>query len=278
MEEPLSRLSDGDILFLIETVEPRLEGKLDAIKSDPTIVEAMLDHETGRLFERIMLMGDEAILARISPRLLFEVLLREALRQLESQSYTVERTASQRIAVFDTKDVVEFLTERRMLDYLADMLVSFTRVESFTVPVRVRKGVWRKVRFSDMDVDSLVSLCEAADEGQRFGYYKRIADLCLFILGMFPEYAGLDPDCSPEGEARPALTRRLRRSAADFEEEGRRFYRLAGEDRGARMLDLTGVLWRLHHEFHLAKKPLNYISDNFLQFKKQQLFPSRQSQ
>lgn len=30
---------------------------------------------------------------------------------------------------------------------------------------------------------------------------------------------------------------------------------------------LAEVLWQLHQKFNLAKKPLNYISENLLQFK-----------
>jgi len=266
-------LSDGDVLFLVETVKPQLVTKIDTLKGDPSIIEAMLEQEAGKLFQRIMLMSQERVMARITPRFLFEVLLRRALRELESQSYTVERTASQKIPVFDTGEVVQFLTDKTILKYLADMLSSFTRIESFTLPVRVRRGVWRKLKFNDMDIDSLVRFCQAVDEERRFGFYKRIADLCLFILGMFPEYATSDYRYPFSDEVRPQPLGRLRRSAEDYEEEGRRFYRLAGEHKDAESLELTEVLWQLHQKFNLAKKPLNYISENFLQFKKQKLFP-----
>ena len=276
-EKLLTEFSDSDVLFFVETVDPRLVTKIDTLKSDSTIIEGMLDQEAGKLFQRIMLINEEGIMARITPRFLFEVLLRRALRELESQSYTVERTASQKIPVFDTGEVVQFLTNKAVLKYLADMLSSFTRIESFTVPVRVRRGIWRRIRFSDMDIDSLVKLCEAVDEEHRFGFYKRIADLCLFILGMFPEYATTDFRYSLSGRVRPQLFRRLSRSADDYEEEGRRFYKLAGEHKNAGTLELTEVLWQLYEKFYLAKKPLNYVSENLLQFKKQKLFPSLSS-
>jgi hypothetical protein len=220
-----------------------------------------------------MLMSEETITTTISPRFLFEILLRNARRELEGQAYTVERTATQRIPVFDTPEVVNFLSNKVVLKYLADMLTSFTRIESFTLPVRVRKGIWRKVRFNDMDIDSLVRFSQTVDEERRFGFYKRIADLCLFILGMFPEYVTMDYRYPSSGEPRPRLFGRLRRSAEDYEEEGRRFYKLAGEHRDATLLDLTEVLRQLHDKFDLAKKPLNYISAHFLQFRREKLFP-----
>ena len=187
-----AEFSEGDILFLVETVDPALLSKIDTIKDDPDIIDGMMEHEARRLFQRIMLMSEETITTAITPRFLFEVLLRTARRDLESKAYTVERTATQKIPVFDTAEVIRFLSNKVILRYLADMLTSFTRIESFTLPVRVRKGVWRKIRFNDMDIDSLVRFCQAVDEERRFGFYKRIADLCLFILGMFPEYVTMD--------------------------------------------------------------------------------------
>ena len=274
---PASEFSESDILFLTETVDPALLSKIDTIKNDPDIIEGMMEQEAGRLFQRIMLIDDERITAKITPRFLFEVLLRTARRELENQAYTVERTVSQKIPIFDSPEVVRFLSNKAVLKYLADMLTSFTRIESFTLPVRVRKGIWRKIRFNDMDIDSLLRFCQATDEEHRFGFYKRIADLCLFILGMFPEYVITDFRYPSSGKARPKLFGRLRRSAEDYEEEGRRFYKLAGEHRDAAVLDLAEVLNQLHEKFYLAKKPLNLISERFLQFKKGKLFPSSSS-
>ncbi len=124
---------------------------------------------------------------------------------MESQAYTVERTATPKIPVFDTPEVVRFLSDKAALKYLADMHSSFTRIESFTLLVRVRRGAWRKIRFNDMDIDSLLRFCQAIDKECRFGFYKRIADLCLFILGMFPKYVTLDYCYSSSGEARLRL-------------------------------------------------------------------------
>ncbi len=275
MTEAISNgLSDRDILFLIETVDRTLLNKAEAIKGDSAFIESMLDAEAGRVFQRIMLMNDDSLIASITPRFLFDVLLRVAYKEFENQAYTVERTASQKIPVFDSPEVVRFLSNKAVLRYLADMLASFTRIESFTLPVRVRKGVWRRIRYNDMDLDSLLRFCQTVDEERRFGYYKRIADICLFILGMFPEYAAPDFRLLSTGRTRTGLFGRLRRSAEDYEEEGRRFYRLAGEHSDARLLHLTEIFLQLQEKFNLAKKPLNYISENFLRFKRGKLFPS----
>jgi hypothetical protein len=247
--------------------------KLGIIKNDPEIIQGMMEQETHQLLQRIMHMNDDTIMTAITPRFLFEVLLRTARTELKNQTYTVERTATQKIPVFDSQEVVSFLDDEAILKYLADMLTSFTRIESYTIQIRVRKGIWRKIRFNDVDLDSLIRFCQTVDEENRFNFYKRTADLCLFILGVFPEYVIMDYHYPFSGEARPKMFGRWRRSIEDFEEEGRRFYKLAGNHGDAAILNLNDVLHNLHVKFNLAKKPLNYISAHLLQFKRGKLFP-----
>ncbi|MFX1266028.1 MAG: hypothetical protein ACFFH0_11650 [Promethearchaeota archaeon] len=158
------------------------------------------------------------------------------------------------------------------MKYLADMLTSFTRIESFTIPIRVRKGIWHRIRFSDVDLDDLIRFCQTVNEENRFSLYKRIADLCLFILGMFPEYVVMDYRYPFRRETRPKMFGRWRRSIEDYEEEGRRFYKLAGNHDDAAILHLNDVLNNLHDKFNLAKKPLNHISAYILQFRRDKLF------
>ena len=95
-----------DPLPLVETVNPALLSKIDTMKNDPDIIEGMMEHEPSRLFRRIMLMGEERITAAITPRFLSEVLLRTGRGDLERQAYTIERTATQEIPVFDNPEVV----------------------------------------------------------------------------------------------------------------------------------------------------------------------------
>jgi hypothetical protein len=267
----LREFSDSDVSFLVETVDPRLAARLETIRGDASILEGMLEHENERLFKRIMLMPEEELLTRISPRLLFEIVLRRAAEELKTQTYTLERTVSQDIPVFDAGRVAEFTARKVVLPYLADMLASFTRVESFTIPVRVRRGMWRRIRFNDMDIDSLSRFCQAVEREHRFGFYKRMADVCLFIPGIFPEYVYSDY-CYPSGALRPQLAGRVRRSAEDYEEEGRILYRLAAEQSEARTAGLEEALWLLHQHFDLARKPLQYASQHWLRFSKRRLF------
>jgi hypothetical protein len=177
-----------------------------------------------------------------------------------------------RIPVFDAKEVADLLNHAPLLLYLADMLSSFTRVESYAISFREKKGIWRKIRFSDLDIESLISFSEAVEDEHRLGFYKRIADLCLFVLGIFPDFAVREYRYPFSGEPRPRIGGKKRIRPEDYEEEGRKFYKLAAEHQSANELELADVFWALHENFQKAKKPLNFIADNYLHHKRHQLF------
>jgi hypothetical protein len=61
--------------------------------------------------------------------------------------------------------------------YLVDMLTSFTKIESYAISIRVRKGAWKKIRFSDLDIHSLISNSLTCPHGQ----YSRIAGMQYLI-------------------------------------------------------------------------------------------------
>ena len=265
------KLSDKDLDFLVGTASPGVIDKpklKQIIREDEKFRNTFIEDE--KVFRR--LMDDEEVFVKISPTLFFEILLRKAANDLEGVSYTIEKTSSMRIPVFDTKDLVELLARESLLVYLADMLSSFTKIESYTFSFRVGKGIWKKIRFNDLDIFSLMSFCEAVEDDYRLGFYKRIADICLFILGIFPEYAERDYRYPFSGEVRPQIRGKARISPEDYEKEGRRFYRLAAEHQSAKELDLSEVFWALHGNFQRAKKPLNFIAEHYLQYKRHRFF------
>jgi len=265
------RLSSRDLDFLVETTSPEVRDKpkvKEIIKKDQDFRNTFI--QDAKVFRRVM--DDDEILLKISPSLFFEVLLRKAASVLEEASYTVEKTSTMKIPVFDTKDVVELLTMESLLDYLVDMLSSFTKIDSYAISFRVKEGIWRKVRFSDLDIHSLVTLSEAVNDEHRLGFYKRIADICLFVLGIFPDYAERDYRYPFSKDLRPQITCKARISPEDYEKEGRKFYKLAAEHQSAKELDLSEVFWALHDNFQKAKKPLNFIAEHYLQYKGYNLF------
>jgi len=265
------RLSDKDLDFLVETASPGVIDKpklKQVIREDEKFRNTFVDDE--KVFRR--LMGEEEIFLRISPTLLFEILLRKVARDLKDVSYTMEKTGMTKIPVFDTKDVVEFLGKEFLLDYLADMLSSFTRIETYAFSIQIGKHIFEKIRFNDLDMFSLKALCDEVEDEYRLGFYKRIADICLFILGIFPDYAECDYRYPFSGQLRPQFRGKVRMSPEDYEEEGRKFYKLAAEHPSARELDLSEVFWTLHEDFPKAKKPLNFIAEHYLRYKRYRFF------
>ncbi|MBW1991441.1 MAG: hypothetical protein JRI59_04880, partial [Deltaproteobacteria bacterium] len=238
MSSPYFSLTSADIDFLAQAATPELKDRhslKQLLETDSDFRAAFLEHEgVARLVTR-----EKDVFVRISPHLYFEILLRLARRDLEGVSYTLERAGMDKVAVFDADRVVEFLSHDNILFYLADLLASFTRVESYTLVYRRRSGIWRKFRFSDLDLASLLGLCEQTDEEQRLGFYKRIADICLFVLGVFPEFVELSHRYPLSGEMRPQFAGHLRWGPADYQEQGKKFYRLAAEHPRARLYELS---------------------------------------
>ena len=265
------RLSVKDLDFLIETVSPEVTDKPRLkliIEEDEDFRNTFISDQ--KVFKRVM--DDEEIFLKISPSLFFEILLKKAVNDLEKVSYTIEKSGTVKIPVFDSKDVVGLLTKEPVLVYLADMLSSFTRVESYTISFRAGKGFWKKIRFNDLDIFSLMSFCEVVKDEYRLGFYKRIGDICLFILGLFPDYAERDYRYPFSGQVRSRIPGKGRISPEEYEKKGREFYKLAAEHLSAEKLELSEVFWTLHSNFQKAKKPLNFIADHYLHYKRAMLF------
>ncbi|MCH7705714.1 MAG: hypothetical protein IIB33_01540 [Chloroflexi bacterium] len=264
-------LSDTDLDFIAGGAAPDAPGR-EALKrrlaEDEEFRQTVIGDE--KVLQRVL--TDEEAFLHLSPALYFEILLRNAARNMEASTHTMERAGRQNIPVFDTDEVVGLLSQPQVLDYLAHMLASFTRIQSYVIPVRVRRGVRRRVRYNDMDIDSLKRFAAVADGEQRFGLYKRIADVCLYVTGVFPDYALRDHRYAASGQVRPRTSGRVRRSIEDYEEEGRRFYLLAEEHPVARSLNLSNTFRLLRHHFIAARKPLSFIASNYLHSRKSQLF------
>jgi hypothetical protein len=264
-------LTGKDLDFLVETVSPEAKDKSrlrQIIREDQDIRKAYVEDD--KVFRRFV--DEEESFIRVSPLLFFEVLLRKTVKDLEKAGYTVEKSRSMKIPVFDTQEVADFLNREELLLYLADMLSSFTRVESYTIPVRIGEGIWEKVRFSDLDILSLMRFSQFVEDEHRLGFYKRIADICLFMMGIFPDYAERDYRYPFSGQVRPHIRGKLRISPGDYAEEGQKFYRLAAEHPSARELHLEETFWSLHRDFQKAKKPLNFIADHYLQHRRDKFF------
>lgn len=270
-EQRVRRLSDADLRFVVETVATRRQDHdrvVELVRDKPDIIDRMLEDEN--LFRR--LTSDDEALVRVSPWLLFTVLLRHAARDLAQERFTIERVGTtERIPVFDSEQVAALLQDVMVRDYLADLLASFVRTESTTVYYRSGRH-FRRRTFSDMDIDDMIVLANNVADEFRFPFYRRIGDICLFITGVFPEHVVVGHGTSQPVPVAGRSWRRRGRTLADYQMEAERFYRLAAAHRVARDTGLDTVMLDLANNFSLARKPLNYITDRYIRLHKARLF------
>ena len=259
--------TNSDIEFLVDTVLPFYEDRdliRSGIREDQSLRDSIVSDP--RVFRQVQ--QDDGILLKISPRLYFEVLLRKAHQTMSSKIYTFEVSGKESIPVFDSSSVSEYLETPKILEYLAHMLSSFTKIQSLVIPVRTGRGIRRRIRFNDMDLGSLIKFAATVDEDERFHYYKRIGDVCLFLNGLFQNHT-LSVIKFPGLVDR---SRRMKRTYEDYEIEGRRFYSLAERHQTAARLELQTIFSSLKSNFTTAKKPLQFISFHYLNSKKFDLF------
>jgi hypothetical protein len=247
------RLSDSDLRFVVETVAPERqdpERVVELLRGKEDLQVPLL--EDPRLVER--LLNEHEALVRVSPYLLFAVLLRRLRRDLESRTFVLEADAQgRRLPVFAAREAAGLLDDPDLREYLIELLCSFVRTHSGTLYWRER-GVWRKRRFSDLNLDDLIALCQLVETQFRPPLYKRAADLALFLAGIYPDYGSL---------RRPV--RRLTtggRTLPEYEREGRRLYTLAARE-PAQPWPAT-VFETMAEQFTLAREVLNTLSEQYL--------------
>ncbi|HLW49060.1 MAG TPA: hypothetical protein VKW09_15020 [bacterium] len=258
------RFTDDDLRFVAETVAAGRYDAADAparLRGRQDLLDVMLEDD--RLVDR--LLGDDQALLRVSPRLVFSVLLRRVVRDLEQRPYTVERAEDETVAVFDATQVRRFIAEPEIWHYLVSMLTSFIRNESLTVLVRRREHYVRR-RFNTSSLEDMIDLLGLTGGDDVPWIFRRIGDIALFQSGIFPQslrWAG------------GARNRALRPAAvpptlASYEEQGRKFYKLAA----SRAMDDNGrVLGALAEEFSAARKSLELLSDRYLRWTPIRWFP-----
>ena len=252
---------DEDLLLLVSVLMPGVEDRqrmVRVLREDDEILQGMIGDP--RVFHR--LLADPYSVLAVSPALFFSILLARVASDLAKQPYTVERSQGLTMALFDSAQVVTLLERRDLRAYLTDLLVSFVRINSFSTSVRVRRGIWRRIRFSDFDIDHLVRYASEIEESLRFPVYKRIADICLFTLGVF---SPAEPAPAPLPFLQAASFLRPGRTRKDYIEQGTSFYALASRHRQAHAESLTEVLSTLAEKITLAAKPLSVMSSRYLQ-------------
>jgi hypothetical protein len=248
------RLTESDLKFVVETVATRRRDHdhiIGLVRDKEDLLEPML--EDPKLVER--LVREQEVFVRVSPYLMFGVLLRRVRRHLEGQSFVFERDArGKRIPVFEAPQAVQLLGDPTMREYMTEMLCSFVRTNTGLLYWKER-GAWRKRKFSDLDMDDMIALCHLVEPSFKPRLYKRIADIALFLTGIYPDHTSFFV-------RRPRSQAARRRTVPDYEREGRRFYALA-----AREVEPPWpafVFEGLAEKFTLAREALNTLNDCYL--------------
>lgn len=258
----LDHLTYDDLRVLAEAagLGPARTGEL---RRRAAAVPALL--ERPELFEQIYGRG-RAGLVSISPFLAFVVAVEQAARDLAAARFVAERSAPrQRVPVFDTPNLRDFLADPMRRLFLAELLNSFVRVASGRFWTRTARG-WRAQRYSELDPVRLAQLAEYAPAADRPGVYRRLGDVALFLTGVFPDYTQLHAfgplDAArllraagiPPGELATAPPIQL------LEELGSRWYRRAVELTPVPTARLA-VVAEVADRFRDARRVLNHIAD-----------------
>lgn len=210
--------------------------------------------------------------APASPFLVFAVIVHRAATELASMDYVPERTGPrQRVPLFDTPDLRDFLGSPARRLFLTELLASFTRVASGRYRVHTR-GQSRTRRFSELDPVRLAGLLDAVPDADRPGVYRRLGDVALFLTGVFPDYATAHA-LGPVNVTRllraarvPAVQQeRLASTPAIelLEHLGARWYR-ASWDLAAVRTPRLRVVTEVADRFRQARRVLNHVADRYL--------------
>lgn len=239
--------SDQDLRYLVDFFMPGARDKerqVRMLRDDGETLAGMLADSS--LADHLLNRAERIV--RASPALFFAVLLHRVREDLAKRSYTFERDSKRMMIIFDTEQIVELLSEHEMLAYLTAMLASFAKIHTHAINVRVRKGIWRRMRFSDFDVDGLQRYLEMTDEQFRFPIYQRIADVSLFMAGVFDA----DPDT--------------------YLEVGRKYYRAAASHDEAQRNEMEELFEELADNVEIAAKPLSFMADHYLSSLRSKVF------
>jgi hypothetical protein len=208
----------------------------------------------------------------ISPFLTFAVAVHRVHARLTVATYVEEWVGPRRrLPVFAVEPLRRLLADPLRQFFFVELLASYTHVVSGSTWTATRRG-WRRRRFSELDPVQLAALLDAVPAPERPGVLRRLGDLALFLVGVFPDHT------ARTSLGRPLAEMQLLR-AADvspsqvppgsldglqlLELLGARSYRNA-----ARLSPMPSgsveVLGAIADNFSDARRILNLVTDTFL--------------
>ncbi|MGB8355142.1 MAG: hypothetical protein WCD79_14690 [Chthoniobacteraceae bacterium] len=210
------RFTAEDFNFMVKTLSKSSSDAvcLQELLTDMNVRDAVLDHDL--LVDAILTQPRQL---SISPQFYFYILIRRVLKQTG-------------------------ITDRKISDYLASLLETFSRTARMKSPVDEEGAPIQYL--SDM----LMALRNASPS-QTFLIRAHVGNYSLFITGIFRE----------------SIERRSRRGAPDFsyyEEMGRMNYYVVANHSVARSCDLADVFKALSEKFRDIRLALNCLSDQLM--------------
>ncbi len=275
-------LTEADLRLLARAVGLSYDA-MGGLAGDPAAVEALLADP--RVFEAVFGPSSSDAMVLLSPFLAFCVAVHRTVADLAAVDYLPERSGlRQRIPVFDTPELRDFLGSAARRLFLAELLASFTRVASGRYRVPSRWGAAgpgsgtgsgarsRTRRFSELDPVKLAGLIEVAPEDSRPGLYRRLGDVSLFLAGVFPDYSAMHA-FGPVDVSRLLRSARVPMGERDglaaapvldlLEYLGARWYRAALATAPVRTARLD-VVGEVAERFRQARRVLNHLADRYL--------------
>ena len=207
----------------------------------------------------------------VSPFLAFATAVHRTAARLETASFVEERWGPRvRIPLFDVAALRSLVSDQLRRWFLVELLASYTRVSSGVTWTRTARG-WRRRRFSELDPASLAEQLEVVGRTERPGVYRRLGDLALFLLGVFPDHlpdlAGATGDRMLRlSGTRSAAARELDGQAL-LEHLGSRWYIAAVASATSSGLPVTAPLAVAGHigeHFGDARRVVNAVTDRYL--------------
>jgi hypothetical protein len=132
--------------------------------------------------------GHPEVMTGVSPFLAFATAVHRTAGRLEDASFVEERWGPRvRIPVFDVAALRTLVEDEMRRLFLVELLASYTRVSSGVTWIHTRRG-WRRRRFSELDPSALAEQLEVVERAEQAGVYRRLGDLALFLLGVFPDH------------------------------------------------------------------------------------------
>jgi hypothetical protein len=207
----------------------------------------------------------------VSPFLAFATAVHRTAARLETASFVEERWGPRtRIPLFDVAALRALVSDELRRWFLVELLASYTRVSSGVTWTRTARG-WRRRRFSELDPASLVEQLELVGRTEWPGVYRRLGDLALFLLGVFPDHlpdiAGASGDRLLRLSGMPSGATRELDGRALLEFLGPRWYTAAvacASSNGHPVTAPLAVAGHMGEHFGDARRVVNAVTDRYL--------------